>query len=270
MMSLLDAELFTRRNPFESYNLSLSEPRSTQHGNLTLSFGFIITSCQEQLTHRSLEELQYAVEFLNWVMNEADQRFSIASIEQMQGGKETVFETDPRKILTLFENFDLDDQEGFPNAVPEDYFAVLALAKCYEAIETHERLTAYGKGETAHVVQGYPKDLQYSLYHNAIRARDNLMSEAKDLVAFIDGIRFAQLRARNAGRRGAKAKNTAFATLNAKLMAVCDEKYQHLTNRHAASRLYDEFVAEVDEVLRTDDPVQRISIWIGIHKKEAL
>jgi len=117
------------------------------------------------------------------------------------------------------------------------------------------------------VVEGYPEDLQYSLYHSAISARDSLLTEAKDLVAFIDGIRFAQLRAKNAGKRGAKAKNTDFAKLNHKLMKIYEEKYQKLTNRHAASRLYEEFREEVDQVLRTDDPAHRISIWIGRHRK---
>lgn len=266
-MSLLDPKLFDRRDPFEPYDLSLYEPLKAQHGDLTFAFGFIISSCQEQLSTRSLDELQYAVEFLNWVMGEADHRHSLASMDQIKEGKETVFETDPRKILTLFEDFDLEDQPDFPNAVPEDYFAVLALAKCYEAIETHERLTPYGRGETTILYEGYPEDLQYSLYHNAIGARDALLSEAKDLVAFIDGIRFAQLRARNNGKRGAKAKNTDFAKLNQKLMAIYDEKYRKLTNRHAASRLYEEFREEVDDVLRTDDPAHRISIWIGRHKK---
>ena len=267
-MSLIDPELFSRRDPHEAYDMSLDAPLKAQHVGLTDAFGFIIMSCQEQLAGRPIKELQYAAEFLNWVMRQADDQYRQFSIKKLKDGQEVVFETDPRKLLSLFEDFDLEDQKGFPNATPEDYFAVLALAKCYEAIETHERLTPYGKGETTHVVQGYPEDLQYSLYHNAISARDSLLSEAKDLVAFIDGIRFAQLRAKNAGKRGAKAKNSSFATLNAKLMAIYDEKYQHLTNRHAATRLYDEFIDEVDEVLRTDDPAHRISIWIGIHKKK--
>ncbi|MDO3722237.1 hypothetical protein QVZ43_10930 [Marinobacter sp. chi1] len=268
-MSLLDPELFVRRDPFEHYGLSLEEPLKAQHKELTLSFGFIIWSCQEQLAGRSTEELQYAVEFLNWLMGEAQERHKTESWKQIKQGKETVFQTEPRQLLTLFEDYDLDDQEEFPNAAPEDYFAALAMAKCYEAMETHERLTPYEKGETSFVVEGYPEDLQLSLYHNAIRARDSLLSEARDLVAFIDGIRFAQLRTRNDGKRGAKAKNTRFARLNRRLMDVYDERYQHLTNRHAASRLYEEFRDEVEGVLRTDDPIQRISIWIGRHRKTA-
>lgn len=267
-MSLLDPELFSRRDPHEEYDMSLETPLKAQHVGFTDSFGFIIMSCQEQLSGRPLEELEYAVEFLNWLMNEADNQYTLQSIDKLKGGRKVVFETDPRKLLALFEDFDLEDQKGFPNATPEDYFAVLALAKCYEAIETHERLTAYGRGETTFVVSGYPDDLQDSLYHNAIRARDSLLSEAKDLVAFIDGIRFAQLRSKSAGKRGATAKSTPFVMLREKLMSIYDERYQNRTNRQAANLLYQEFRDEVEQVLRTDDPAQRIGIWIGQHKKK--
>lgn len=269
-MSLLDPESFDRRDPFEQYDLSLTDPNKAQHAEFTWPLGFLIDNCQDQLASRTLDELQYAIEFLNWLMGQADHQHSIAAMEKIKGGKQTVFETDPRKILALFEDFDLQEQDGFPDATPQDYFAVLALAKCFEAIETHERLTSYEKGETAFVVEGYPEDLQYSLYHNAIGARESLLSEAKDLVSFIDGIRFAQLRARNNGKRGAQAKNTSFARLNQKLMAIYDDKYRKLTNRHAASRLYEEHRKEIDEVLRTDDPAHRISIWIGRHRKDSL
>lgn len=266
-MSLLDPELFARRDPFEQYDLSLKDPNKAQHAEFTWPFGFLIDNCQDQLANRTLDELQYAIEFSNWLMGQADHQHTIAAMEKIEGGKQTVFETDPRKILALFKDYDLQEQEGFPKATPEDYFAVLALAKCFEAIETHEKLTAYETGKATYIIEGYPDDLQDSLYYNSVSARDSLLSEAKDLVAFIDGIRFAQLRARNNGKRGATAKNTAFAQLNETLMAVYDERYRKLTNRHAASRLYDEFREEIDNVLRTDDPAHRISIWIGRHKK---
>jgi len=268
-MSLLDPELFSRRDPFETYDMGLENPLEAQHGELTHTFGFIITSCQEQLANRPREELEYAVEFLNWIMGEADHRHKISSIQKLKAGTKVVFETDPRKLLALFEDFDLEDQDGFPSGTPEDYFAVLALAKCFEAIETHETLTAYANGESAYVIEGYPHDLQAPLYHNSINARDNLLSEAKDLLAFVDGIRFAQLRAKSAGKRGATAKSTPFVMLREKLMAVYDQQYQKMTNRQAAGRLYQEFQEEVDKTLHTDDPAHRIGIWIGQHKKKS-
>lgn len=271
-MSLLDPELFERRDPFEPYDLSLDEPLKAQHKEFTTTFGYIIMSCQDQLRGRNVEELQIAVDFLNWLMPEADQRHTIASIEKMKEGKQTVYMTDPRKILTLFEDYDLEDQDAFPNATPEDYFAVLALGKCFEAIETHDRLSAYEGGKTRSVMEGvyenFPDDIQKSMYHNSIRARDSLVSEAKDLLAFIDGIRFAQLRSRNNGKRGAKAKASAFNQLNERLMAVYDEKYTSRSNRDAANRLYEEFREEIDSVLRTDAPAHRVSIWIGQHKRK--
>lgn len=270
-MSMLDPELFDRRNPLLPYDLSLNAPLKAQHGNLTYDFGFIIDSCQDQLAGRSLEEIQFAAEFLNWLMGKADESHLTASIAAIEGGKSAVFQTDPRKILSLFETFDLEDQSDFPAATPEDYFAVLALAKCFEAIETHENLTAYERNENSAIRAAWgndtPEEIQTSLHLNAIRARDSLMSESRDLVAFIDGIRFAQLRSKNAGKRGAKAKNSPFTKLNKMLMAVYEEKYASLTDRHAASRLYDDYRDEVDHVLRTDDPAHRISKWIGKHKK---
>lgn len=267
-MSLLDPGLFSRRAPFQPYDMNLADPLRAQHGDFASTFGFIISSCQEQLRDRRREELEYAVEFLNWLMPQADHQHAISAMERLQQGAEAVFETDPRKMLALFQDFDLEDQDAFPGASPEDYFAVLALAKCYEAIETHERLTAYANKESAQVIQGYPEALQESLYHSAIRARDHLLSEAKDLVAFVDGIRFAQLRAKSAGRRGATAKSTPFVKLRETLMARYNEKYQKMTNRQAANRLYQDFRSEVDATLRTDDPVQRIGIWIGQHNKK--
>ncbi|WP_417514436.1 hypothetical protein [Marinobacter sp.] len=273
-MSLLDPELFDRRDPFVPYDMCLEAPLQAKHKDFTMAFGYLIESSQEQLQGRSLAELQFAIEFSNWLMTNAEQRFRHERIFGQSREKAVVFLTDPRKILALFEDYDLNDQAEFPNGTPEDYFAVLALGKCFEAIETHERLTAYGRGETQYMDRSWGDnsefDVQDSLYHTAISARDSLLSEARDLIAFIDGIHFSQLRAKNSGKRGAKAKNSAFATLNTKLMAVYDERYQHLTNRHAASRLYDDFINEVDHVLRTDDPAHRISIWIGIHKKKLL
>lgn len=267
-MSLLDPELFDRRDPHQPYNMHLQAPLEAPHGSLTATFGFLISSCQKQLGKRPIEELQYAVEFVNWLMREADHRFTHDFINADKDENEVLFYTDPRQILALFEDFDLEDQEGFPNATPEDYFAVLSLAKCFEAVETHERITAFEAGESATIVEGYPEGLQDSLYHSAISARENLLQEAKDLIAFIDGIKFAQLRARNAGKRGAAVKSTRFAMLRDKLMATYDERYQKMTNRQAANRLYQEFRDEVEKELRTDDPVNRLAIWIGQHKKK--
>lgn len=271
-MSLLDPELFDRRNPFEPYDMSLEAPLKATHKEFTMAFGYLIESSQEQLHGRSLAELQFAVEFSNWLMASAEQRFRHERIFGQSREKAVVFLTDPRKILALFEDYDLNDQAEFPNGTPEDYFAVLALGKCFEAIETHERLTAYGRGETSFMDPSWGNnsefDVQNSLYHTAISARDSLLSEARDLIAFIDGIRFSQLRAKNSGKRGAKAKNSPFATLKHQLLAEYDESYRHLSNRHAADRLYKTFRADVDAVLRTDDPAHRISTWIGKHKKQ--
>jgi hypothetical protein len=266
-MSFLDPELFNRRNPFDLYDLNFADPTKTQHANFAWAFSYVIDSCQDQLTNRTLNELQYAIEFLNWLMRQADHQHRLAAIDKITGGKKTVFETDPRKILTLFEELDLQDQEGFPDASPEDYFAVLALAKCFEAIENHERITSYERGDTTSIVKGYPDELQDSLYYNSASARDSLLSEAKDLVAFIDGIRFAQLRARKDGKRGGKARTNRYDELNKTLMTVYEERYRHLTNRNAADRLYKEFQEAVEQVLSTDDPVHRIGIWIGRYKK---
>lgn len=267
-MSLLDPELFDRRDPHQPYDMHLQAPMEAPHGTLTTTFGFLISSCQKQLGERQADELQYAVEFVNWLMREANHRFTHDFINANKDDNEVHFYTDPRQILAFFEDFDLEDQEGFPNATPEDYFAVLSLAKCFEALETHERITAFETGKSGTIVQGYPEDLQDSLYHTAISARDSLLQEAKDLIAFIDGIKFAQLRARNAGKRGAAAKSTRFAMLRDKLMAAYDQHYQKMTNRQAANRLYQEFREEVDKELRTDDPANRLAIWIGQHKKK--
>lgn len=268
-MSLLDPELFNRRDPHQPYEMYLQAPLEAPHGRLTTTFSFLIGSCQKQLGERPIEELQYAVEFVNWLMQEADHRLTHEFISAEKDDNEVLFYTDPRQILALFEDFDLEDQEGFPNATPEDYFAVLSLAKCFEAIDTHERITEFEAGKSATMVEGYPKDLQDSLYHTAISARDNLLQEAKDLIAFIDGIKFAQLRARNAGKRGAAVKSTRFAMLRDKLLAAYDERYQKMTNRQAANRLYQDFRDEVEKELRTDDPANRLAIWIGQHKKKA-
>ncbi|CAN0601129.1 unnamed protein product [Ectocarpus sp. 12 AP-2014] len=153
-MSLLDPELFARRDPFEQYDLSLKDPNKAQHAEFTWPFGFLIDNCQDQLANRTLDELQYAIEFSNWLMGQADHQHTIAAMEKIEGGKQTVFETDPRKILALFKDYDLQEQEGFPKATPEDYFAVLALAKCFEAIETHEKLTAYETGKATYIIEG--------------------------------------------------------------------------------------------------------------------
>jgi hypothetical protein len=271
-MSVLDPELFDRRNPFDPYDMSLEAPLEAKHQEFTMAFGYLIGSCQEQLQGRSPAELQFATEFSNWLMTNAEHRFRHESILKLSHEKTVVFLTDPRKILALFEDYDLNDQVEFPNGTPEDYFAVIALGKCFEAIETHERLTAYSRGETSSMDSSWGEDsvigVQGSLYHGAISARDSLLSEARDLVAFIDGIRFAQLRSKSSGKRGAKAKNSPFAKLRRHLMAEYDENYQHLSNRHAASKLYNSFRDDVDKVLSTDDPSHRISLWIGVHKKQ--
>jgi hypothetical protein len=271
-MSLLDPELFDRRNPFNPYDMSLEAPLEAKHQEFTMAFGYLIGSCQEQLQGRSLAELQFATEFSNWLMANAEHRFRHESILKLSHEKKVVFLTDPRKILALFEDYDLNDQVEFPNGTPEDYFAVIALGKCFEAIETHEQLTASGRKEASFMDyslgEGAKISLEDSLHYNAISARDSLITEARDLVAFIDGIRFSRLRAKTSGKRGAKAKNSPFAKLKRHLLAEYDESYRHLSNRHAADKLYTSFRANVDDVLSTDDPAHRISIWIGQHKKQ--
>ena len=124
-MSLLDPELFDRRDPLEPYDMRLDAPLKARHKGLTLDFGYLIGSCQSQLKGRSLAELKFAVEFSNWLMRTAKSQFRNARMLGPNRDQAAVFLTDPRQILALFEDYDLDEQPDFPRGTPEDYFACL-------------------------------------------------------------------------------------------------------------------------------------------------
>ncbi len=43
--------------------------------------------------------------------------------------------------------------------------------------------------------------------------------------------------------------------------------YERFSNRHAAKILYEENQAEVERILRSDDPAHQIAKWISKHKR---
>lgn len=274
-MSWVDPNLFERRDPLSAYDMSIDEPMSAQHGVLTHSFGFIITSCQKQLKDRTQPELAFAIRYTNELMEQAENIHRSASIEALRNGSDTVFITGTRQVLALFETFDLEDQEHFPDAKPEDFFAVIALAKCFEAIELHEKITAYERGEMELQSNIWgdriPDEIKLSVYHHQINARDTLVTEARDFVAFVDGIHFTRLHAKKTGKRGAKTRNKDHEALRAHLMKTYAQKgYGRFSNRHAARILYEENQSAVERTLRTDDPAQQIAKWISQHKQSSV
>jgi hypothetical protein len=258
---MLDKDLFNRRDPFEVFDVI---DTSTNHYPRYFELGYVIHHAQEALKNRSNIELESAVEYLEWMLKKSEQkqRQDMFNTFRANPDQRIIYQSIQNDLLSLFEDFDIKSTPDFPNSTPEDYFAVLALLRTYEAIETHDQLEKYKDAESLPPPYEFCEETSKSAYNT-------LIGEAFSLIAFIDGMKFERLKKKKSGSKGGIEKSKKYAELNEKVIQLYRNNYSSLSARKGAMIIEAELSDEIDKVLDTDDPAKQIEKWIGRYKKQA-
>lgn len=176
-------------------------------------------------------------------------------------------------LKALMPEYDITEQDDFLNATWAEYFAVLTIAYYIELSfllnppplpsnspisdafnKTIERLG--GNTHKRWAVESmeavcYAEHLQQM----AELEKQFALKEKTQISAFV----------KERGSKGGKVRDAKYKPIKAKVLALYANEYKSRTNRGAAKLIYEKLKTEIDAVLSTDDPVQRLATWIGIY-----
>lgn len=242
-------------------------------GVVEFQLGDQLARARSVLAGRSGGEIEYGLDSLDWLLAQGGKRFMSEILAGEHG--DPVFMNRPKALKRLVPVFDLEEQAGFPGARWHEYFALLALA-CV--------------GEVLYEAECSPEDIHGALGadidHDVTRDREDgqrmeAVMEALESVCYAEHLQeVEQLRLqlseaeqarleqqREWGRAGQRVKMRQFDELRQRLLSHYDANLTNRTNRSAAKRLCDQFQADIEAVLTTDDPVQQVAKWIGQHRR---
>ena len=159
-------------NPFQQFNPIKGDLK----GPFPIILGDMVKRARNIVKGRTLEEIEYAVSTINYLLNKAEYSSEIKFFGPAQ------------LLLERIKEFDLSNQDSFPKAKWEEYFAILALAAigelywCYKeedeitfatiglAVEAMEALTIAAASDLAipELEDGLRKQISLRNRKNAI------------------------------------------------------------------------------------------------------
>lgn len=215
----------------------------------TANHEYLITQAQRRLQDRTEGELQTGAHYLEELFRAADRKAFDGSLTRLKAGSEVEFINDPIAFTELFQEFELDSQQDFPNATPITYFALLALIY---ALESLEYLRHYDD----------PKERERAAIGSMV------IDRAKEMIAFIQGMEFEGIFRRKIATTANRARYQPYQALKRKIFDFVDAECAELSNRRAAQVAYLELRSEISTIMQSDDPEQQIAKWIGKHRRD--
>lgn len=226
------------------------------------------------LAGRPREQVDYALESLDWMLREGDRFFEQAFHDGEHG--DLAHFNRAKALQALQPHFDLAGQRDFPDASWPEYFALLALANLGEQLfvltdpRAKRAVGSTASGDEAKLERIQTREMYLGEAAveamEAVCVAERMISEAALQARIASLLGEKGQSTKEAGRRGGKARAADFNKLRTMLLDYYDRHLTRRSNDNAAEILYEHFREEVDAVLSTADPAHRIAIWIGRHK----
>ncbi|MCU7933224.1 MAG: hypothetical protein KZQ90_20720 [Candidatus Thiodiazotropha sp. (ex Codakia rugifera)] len=170
--------------------------------------------------------------------------------------------TQANALRLYMDDFEISDQKLFKNATWPEYFAVLSLASIGMAVQLQNEIDKM----TNEVNSDDPGDL---LIHTGGQNLIDYLLEAFEAATAGQFIYESDNKIRKSRSQGGKIKAKKYEPLKIFVLDRWRESYQKHSNRNAATRIWDETPENLKSLIRTDEPVKRLEMWIGQEKRGA-
>jgi hypothetical protein len=218
----------------------------------------IVMRARRILKTRSEGQITDALDVLYWMIQEGDH-------EQLKEAQSKDFDqsgyvmTEAKALRLFMPLFDIKQQETFPDAKWEEYFATLALSQVAQIVISAELSTANTEFPD---IQG-----DYSSGQHKKSVQLDQLLEAAETISAAEFLAEGKNYMARAGSAGGKRRVKKFEQLKQHVHKEWETKHKRRTNRDAAKRIWGEMPEDYQKVLSTDEPQKRLEIWIGKWKK---
>lgn len=230
-------------------------------------FGDQVRRARKILKDRTEEEVEYALDSLEWMLKSGMQTLFANAIIEEEEFPEGRFINNAKALKYLDQEYDISDQADFPDATWAEYFAILTLSYIPELMIL-EKYSPPIKPESPigravfEYIQRHGGDM-----------RTQWALETMEAICYAEQLQHITGSASNYGSIGGNKRAAKYNDIKQKVIDLYLAKYTARSNRDAARIIYKIMKEEIDAVLNNDDPVKRIEIWIGKHvrnkKKQA-
>lgn len=235
---------------------------------------------RDLLAHRTPAQVAYALESLDWMLEEGGERLEEYALEVCNTeGECYVNRTKALKHLQAV--FDIAEQESLPNASWVDYFAVLAIAYVAEMVNELETANRPSNWESNYGLKdpelksNTSDSIRYVQIEWALESMEavcyaehlNWIADANNRTE-VDLEALRQEAHKDLSSKGGKKRVARYKPLKENILAHHDAHYANRSARNAAKRIYEDLASEINAVLNTEDPEKQIEKWLGQHRRK--
>lgn len=235
-----------------------------EHLSETWGLPILLNRALPLIRNRSLEELKHALKILYTMRLEFVDAAFLEDLDDLRASSQRRTPFTATRILTrAMREFDIDDQEGFPNAKWSEYFAVAALGQIGDIISTQRELA--DDSCTAPLPEPH-SGYSAGYFLHAIEAMD-LLCEASRLREAEEH----RSAARETGRQGGLKKVEEFTRIRIRVEELFDTLQNSRESvRKIAGRIWEkELTDEERGVFRGENPKERIYKWILDYRRRS-
>ncbi|MCG8089149.1 MAG: hypothetical protein JAY62_05300 [Candidatus Thiodiazotropha endolucinida] len=234
---MISAEAFDKYTPLTE-ELPLDFPHS-------FFFNMVAVRARALLKSRTDQDVRNAFDSLIYMLEEGAKLEFEASVKAVDGDYVL---TQANALRLYMDDFDISDQKLFVNATWPEYFAVLSLANIGMAAEQQSEI------DTNLISTGGQGLMDYLLEAFEAATAGQILYDSEN-------------RARKVRSQAGKIRANRYEPLKMFVIDRWREDYQGHSNRNAARRIWDEAPDDLKSLIRTDDPIKRLEIWIGQEKR---
>ncbi|MCG7977247.1 MAG: hypothetical protein N0E58_03760 [Candidatus Thiodiazotropha endolucinida] len=241
---------------FEEYApLNEALPPDFPHG---FFFNLVAVRARALLKNRLDQDVRNALDSLICMLEDGAKLEFEESVKAVDN--DDYVSTQANALRLYMDDFDISDQKLFANATWPEYFAVLSLAHIGMASQLQNKIDKIADEDTMDVVDDY-------LISTGGQNTIDYLLEAFEAATAGQFLYDSENKVRKSRSQGGKIKAKKYEPLKIFVITRWRECYQDHSNRHAASRIWDETPEDLKRLIRTDEPVKRLEIWIGQEKR---
>lgn len=237
-------KLYSYKEDFDFFDDSLPE------NNLSFAFGDQLNRARCLLRHRSVDQINYIIQSLDWMLQEGDKALLESSNKELEVN-DSVFINRVKALQSCAKTYSITDQTSLPDATWTDYFATFSLVTILEALHP----------------DNFPEPFQD--YSHPMEAMEAVC--IAEFYKELAGHNKTQLQKR--GKSGGLKRGSKFNNLINKVLTQYknDSEIQSLSNRKASYAIFaGPLQEEIEMTLNTDEPEKRVEIWLGKYKNGKL
>jgi hypothetical protein len=247
---MISADVFEHYTPLTE-ELPLDFPHS-------FFFNLVAVRARAILKSRADQDVRNALDSLIYMLEEGAKLEFEESVKTV--GDDAYVSTRANALRLYMDDFDISNQKLFVNATWPEYFAVLSLANIGMAAELQGKIDKVTDEDNLDDIDNY-------LISTGGQGLIDYLLEAFEAATAGQFLYDAENKARRVRSRAGKIRANQYEPLKMFVIDRWRERYQDNSNRNAARRIWGEAPGDLKGLIRTDDPIKRLEIWIGQEKR---